>query len=62
MGPLLHFAAWKALYFSWAAAKNSLLALTRIGQPQPTTGKVEALLHSSVEPLSQPRAFSAAAS
>jgi len=36
------------------------LLLTNTGQPQPSEGKVELGLHSSVEPLSQPRAFSSA--
>lgn len=61
IGPLAHFASWMAWYFCLAMVVKSLLELTNAAHPQPIAGKVELGEHSSVEPLSQPRAFSRAA-
>ena len=60
IGPTGHLAFWKAWYFSLARVVASLLALTRVGQPQPSVGSVELVVHWLVEPISQTRASSTA--
>ena len=56
--PPRHLLSCSSLYFFCPSVVASAFAFTSVGQPQPTASSLELGLHSSVEPLSQTRAFS----